>query len=157
VGHRALYAVPTVDGRYDCYRTRWDGLAVFEHPDRVPDPRDSHTPVAEGVDATGVLALLEPTDEALFVHGERAAYLVCRLDIPTGRVRTDSTAVPTALVAVTDGATADRLDAELQAVKAVLGDAVDAGLFTRAVAEGYLRIFLARHPDVQEVIWLSLQ
>jgi hypothetical protein len=157
VGHRALHAVPTAAGRYDCYRTRWDGLAVFEHPDRVPDPRDSHTPVAEGVDATGVLALLEPTDEALFVHGERMAYLVCRLDVPAGRVATANTAVPMALVAVTDGAAADRLDAELQAVKAVLGDAVDAGLVPRAVAEGYLRIFLARHPDAREVIWHPLQ
>jgi len=155
VGHRALHAVPAADGLYDCYRTRWDGLAAFEHPDRVPDLQDFHTPVAEAVDAVGVLDLLEPTDEALFVHGEGVAYLVCRLDIPTRETPPGRETVPLALVSVSDGVAAERLDCELRAVTEVLGDAVDAGFVPRAVAERYLGLFLARHPDALEVIWLA--
>jgi hypothetical protein len=151
VGHRALCAVSTPEGRYDCYRTRWDGLAAFEYSHRVPDLRDSRAPVAEAVDAVGVLDLLEPTDEALFVRGG-AAYLVCRLDVPVLDADTGQRTVPAALAAVADGAAANRLDCELRAVKGVFGDAVDAGLLSRALADGYLRVFLARHPDARAVI-----
>lgn len=155
MGHRALHAVPTEDGLYDCYRTRWDGLVAFDHPGRVPDLQDSHAPVAETVDAVGVLDLLEPTDEALFVHGERVAYLVCRLGVPTRETPPGRETVPLALAPVTDSVAAERLDCELRVVTEVLGDAVDAGLVPRAVAEGYLRIFLARHPDAREVVPLN--
>ena len=152
MGHRALHAVPTTAGRYDCYRTRWGGLAAFEHPRRPADPRESHTPLAEAVDAVGVLDLLEPTDEALFVHGEEVAYLHLRLDVPTCHGGDRRTAGQTALAAVTDSAAANRLDRELGVLKAVLGDAVDAGLLPRGLAGGYLRVFLVRHPDAREVI-----
>jgi hypothetical protein len=155
VGHRALHAVPTGDGLYDCYRTRWGGLATFEHPDRIPDPQDSHTPVAEAVDAVGVLDLLEPADEALFVHGDDLPYHVVRLHVPTAASGLPDSPGHTALVPVPDAETARRLDCELRTAKDLLGDAVDAALVPRLVADGYLRVFLARHPDTREVIWLA--
>lgn len=151
MGHRALHAVPTGNGLYDCYRTRWDGLAALEHPERVPDPQDSRAPVAEAVDAVGVLDLVEPTDEALFVRGG-GTYLVRRLDLPTRGPPTDRENAPTGLARISDNTGANRLDCDLRTVTEVLGDAVDAGLVPPGVAEGYLREFLARHPDAREVI-----
>ena len=167
MGHRALHAVPTGDGRYDCYRTQWDGLAVFAPSDGAPDspdagrrpivdPPDDDRLVAESRDAAGVLSALDPGDEALFVHGE-GAYLVCRLTVPTLADEADppgDRAAATALVPVTDAPRARRLDADLRTAREVLGDAVDAGLVPRPMAERYVRAFLARHPDAREVVWL---
>jgi len=169
VGHRALHVVPTGDGRYDCYRTRWDGLTAFAPSGDIPDPAsadrrsvpdlpDADRLVAESRDAAGVLSALDPGDEALFVHGE-GAYLVCRLTVPPLAERTDppgnqTAATATALVPVGDPRRARRLDADLRTAREVLGDAVDAGLVPRPMAERYVRAFLARHPDARELVWL---
>lgn len=158
MGHRALHAVPTGDGRYDCYRTQWDGLAAFAPSGGIPDPPDADRPVAKSVDAAGVLSVLDRGDEVLFDHGEETAYLVCRLTVPALAAWPDRTGGPrttaAALVSVADGRTARRLDADLRTAREVLGDAVDAGLVPRPVAERYVRAFLARHPDTGEVVWL---
>jgi hypothetical protein len=158
VGHRALHAVQTGDGRYDCYRTRWGGLAAFDPPGGVPGPPDADRLVAESRDAAGVISALDPGDEVLFVHGE-GAYLVRRLTVPTLAERADlsrdQTAVTaTALAPVADAQSARRLDADLRTAREVLADAVDAGLVPRPRAERYVRAFLARHPDARDVVWL---
>ncbi|MEF8853768.1 MAG: hypothetical protein V5A44_11325 [Haloarculaceae archaeon] len=149
MGHRALHAVPVEDG-YDCVRTRWGGLAVFDGS--IPDPPDARRPVAERVDAVGVLRALTDVDEALFVHGDDVAYLVRRLDVPPVAGVDPGTSVRV-LLPVADGATARRLDGDLATAKGVLGDAVDAGLLARWMAAAYLRAFVARHPGVRGVIW----
>ena len=158
MGHRALHAVQTGDGRYDCYRTRWGGLAAFDPPGGVPGPPDADRLVAESRDAAGVLSALDPGDEVLFVHGE-GSYLVCRLAVPTlagrpGPTGDRTAATATALVPVPDGRRARRLDADLRTAREVLGDAVDAGFVPRPMADSYVRAFLARHPDAREVVWL---
>jgi hypothetical protein len=150
VGHRALHAVPTGDG-YDCYRTRWDGLAVFEGS--FPERPESRRPVAEVLDPIGVLRALAPGDEALFVHGEDAAYLVRSLDVPLASAGDTRTDPGRALVPVPDPETARRLDDDIATAKGILGDAVDAGFCTRRVAEEYLRAFVAHHPDAEAVVW----
>ena len=151
MGHRALHAVPVGGGRYDCVRTRWGTLAVFDSG--FPEPPDSPSPVTEGVDAIGVLRSLRESDEALFVHGEDTAYLVRSLAVQT--VEGDGCRGESGLVVVpvADGDAARRLDGDLATAKDVLGDAVDAGLCTRSLAEGYLRAFVARHPDSGAVVW----
>ena len=158
MGHRALHAVPTGNGRYDCYRTRRDGLAAFASSGGVPELRESDRPVAESRDAAGVLSVLAPGDEVLFVHGE-GSYLVCRLAVPTlagrpGPTGDRTAATATALVPIPDGRRARRLDADLRTAREVLGDAVDAGFVPRPMADSYVRAFLARHPDAREVVWV---
>ena len=151
MGHRALHAVPT-GGGYDCYRTRWDGLAVFEGA--FPERPDSRLLVAEGLDAVGVLGALAGGDEALFVHGEDTVYLVRRLDIPLTSVVDSRSDPESVLLPVSDPETARRLDGDVATAKGILGDAVDAGLCSQWVAEGYLRAFLTRHPDAGAVVWV---
>lgn len=159
MGHRALHAVARPGGRYDCYRSRRTGLAVAEaeRADRSRLPADA-TPVATGAHTSAVLALLDPrTDEALYVYedGGVTAYLVRTVDVPTtGGPVSRPHPVPVALVpAETAGATRC-LDCALDAAKGVLGDAVDAGLLHRRVAERYLAAFLPRHPDAAGTLWL---
>lgn len=150
MGHRALHAVPTTGGRYDCVRTHWDSLAVFEAG--FPDPPDSH-PVVEGVDAVGVLRTLRDADEALFVHGQGTVYLVWSLAVPTADSGGQTGRGGQVLVPVTDADSARLLDRDVATAKGILGDAVDAELITRPIAEGYLRAFLARHPDARGAVW----
>lgn len=169
MGHRALHAVARPGGGYDCYRSQWDGLSVFDDQRMVPYrvPRDA-THLLDGATVSEVLRQIDPlADEALFVHeaeGRVTAYLVCRLGVPTAdgiRGGTTSSedskdAPETALVPIADVAIAQRLDCALRTAKAVLGDAVDAGLLSGTGAERYLAAFLARHPDVPgETLWLS--
>jgi hypothetical protein len=150
VGHRALHAVPTEDG-YDCVRTRWGGLAVFDGG--FPDPPESRRPVAEQVDAVGVLRTLVHADEALFVHEQAAAYLVRPLNVPTAGGDDQPPGPGRVLVPVADAGTARRLDRDLATAKGLLGDAVDAGLLAEWTAEAYLRTFVTRHRDAEAVIW----
>jgi hypothetical protein len=150
VGHRALHALPTAGGRYDCVRTQWDALAVFE--EEFPNLPDSR-PVVEGVDAVGVLRTLRAADEALFVHGEETAYLVWSLAVPAGDSSGHRGRRGQVLVPVTDADTARLLDRDVTTARGILGDAVDAGLLTRSMAEDYLRAFFARHPDARRTVW----
>lgn len=150
MGHRALHAVPVGGGRYDCVRTHWGALAVFEAT--FPEPPDSRSPVAAGVDAVGVLRALRESDEALFVHGEDTAYLVRSLAVPTIGEDGSRENARNVLVPVADGDAARRLDGDITAAREILGDAVDAGLLTRSLADGYLRAFVTRHPDAGAVV-----
>lgn len=160
MGHRALVAVEDADGRYSCYRSQWGGLAAFGSvpPPAVVAEASDHTPLARDLDAAGVLESLDRrSDEALFVDavaGGVRTYLVCRLGVPTARG--DPCGVgPTALVPVTDPATAREIECVHRTLSAVLGDAVDAGLVTAEAAVAYLGTAMAGHPDVTgETLWL---
>lgn len=164
MGHRALVAVERSNGRYDLHRSRWgaDQLRLLRRLDPdAPLERDlvDPEPLCSGATAATTLDLLDPVEyEALFAVDRAGvtAYQVIALSPALATVPDDRRASPSALVPVDDAATAARLRRFCRATKAVLGDAVDAGLLTEGMAIGYLRARLAAHPDVRtdEVIWL---
>ena len=167
MGHRALVAVERDPGQFDCYRSQWGGLAVCEADPTatVAEVVADERPFAVGVSAQGVLSLLDPrSEEALLVRTRvgLSTYLVRRLDVPTVAAGgDDSGSAPVrpasiVLVPASDSRLVERFDVTLRTAKGVLGDAVDAGLFTRTVAERYLEALVARHPDVPGgAVWLT--
>lgn len=169
VGHRALVAVERADGHYDLYHAQWgaddsrlgtilaadDGCSVGY----LLDALGGVGPVASGVGVGGTLDSLDPlTYEALLVLAdEPTVYLVVAVRVETAGTATDRTAPEAVLVPIADVATAAGIRRYVRTVASVLGDAVDAGLVSPALARGYLRARLASHPDVSpDSLWLAL-
>jgi hypothetical protein len=157
VGHRTLVAVERRAGEFDCYRSRWGGVAPATDPAgdiaatvaRVP-------PLARAASVSHVLCHIAPrTDETLLVRSLAGveSFLVRWLGVPTSDG--DGTA-PAILVPVDDQAAVERIDCALRTATGVLGDAVDAGLCPQWIAVGYLARFATRHPDIpDETVWLA--
>lgn len=153
MSHHALVAVREGDA-YRVARSRRpvEDLAGARHRTgrgaRNSEPPG--TPVASG-DATAVLAALDPRrDEWLLVRdGPATPRLFAVLLLVPLTWREEGPGAAAVLVPVPDVPTGRRLRRWLRATKAVLADAVDAGLLDHALAVGYLRHRVARHPDVE--------
>ncbi|QLH77607.1 hypothetical protein HZS55_09990 [Halosimplex rubrum] len=183
MGARTLVAVERDAGGYDLHRSQWGGehvdrlvdlIRVDEAPPDLVDPE----PFRAGASVDELLDSLDPREyEAFVVADDRTeAYLVCRLDIETGReaataVARDVTDADTtvdadgptvadaaALVPWPGEAAAERLRRFVRTAKDVLGDAVDAGLVPAPAATRYLAVRIARHPDTPDgdaILWID--
>lgn len=167
MGERALVAVERPDGRYDLRHSQWGGAAtrlraVLGSDDEVEAVLRTATPVLSDVAAPVVADYLDPREyELLYVVGDSVTvYLVCRLGTETAGRERDGTPESVvrnaaALVPLTDATTATRLRRFLRPSKAVLADAVDAGLLPQWAAIRYLGAALSGRPDVpEETMWL---
>lgn len=168
MGHRALVAVERDDGRYDLYHTQWgaDDSSLQRVLDAGSGAVGYLLDALGGVDrldgaltVADVLDRVDPlTHEALLVLADQpTVYLVVAVRVETATTDAGWTVPEAVLVPVADVATADRIRRFARTVDGVLGDAVDAGLVSQALARGYLGARLAAHPDVSpDSLWLTL-